>query len=814
MLGNAKVIASMIDNSDQNLGNMVINLAPGGTIVIPYTMDFNDVGDSFANIYDDFSSMNPGPDENGKFIDYWNYYIQFATNKASELSEALETLAMKFPKINIIPGSLLSGMTNKLILRRNDYPLAALYSINLNKDLPAVCANNGVLDKSQWSITFGKDLVQGFKDSFGLDNDADKYIPTISETIINGESVSSDNNKCIGFKPTSIPGSAFEFVVYTSNSTYMEIMNKISIISLVNNNDLDATSKLKNKNSKNIILLCLDDTPTSGAINLQGIRQNANVFVIGIPFKAFDDIMNMIEYLNGLDDNDPNIDIDKEIYDQIFELIVKYKTYLPKVNILLGKLQTLLLIFVDFIGSNIECSNFFAFGSTFSQANQLSQSFSAGTTITETETYNSMKDLTFTNLVLLPISIDPPNLYVVDMIQFGDTEWTFRFKGGVFDGDYLEISDSSLYSINTNLVKGQLTIFSMTENVDFHIPETIKGTIIKGVGITTDFSTINVKDFPGMFTLEENKDKTSKNLFTENPIVKSISAFFMNRITHKTLKKNRKSILDTSDSTTISFTGSWEKITEVQGEIAIDVGSSPIEAQQIPDVVMHVLEVKTENDVTLAPTNTITEFSKPQIITASDKKYNFPSGHVITFTNITFHNSNAKTFSETNENDDDENVILGLSLLIGNSISEVKTEHLKISKATVVDTQSSLIVSSSIDLGPEASLNTPSLTATNTKLILRYILAAEFASIPDSVTPSSIILNYEGDGQSVDDIIDFTQYVGHLYNIKTFETENDCQKWKDMVSIDSNYKDFKNESYISVVCHIDSTIARSSCSEQ
>ncbi|OHT15382.1 hypothetical protein TRFO_14134 [Tritrichomonas foetus] len=799
LTGNAKYYVQKIDNSDQEIEKTIYTLRPGGTVIVPYTMSFNDVGTAFEKIYNDFASKNPEPPEKSKFIEYWNYYIKFATNKAGELSEALETLAMKPVKLNINAQALAEGQKNRLQIRRMDYPVASLYSLNLNKEFPAVCSSSGTLDLSQWELSYGKDLIKGLLEYFEASvDDVDEYLPQIKDTAIEGEFVSTDNKKCIGFKNTKMPASTFELVVFTTNTTYLEIMKKISIISLLTADDLEVTNKLKNKASRNIFLVAMDDTPSGKSINLKGISEEANVFLFGAPFKAFDDVMNAVEYIDGLNGSDPNIDFEKLMLDKICEVVKKYKTYLPKVNVIFDdRLQTLFTFTTELTTSHLECSTFVSFASSV-----VATEFNAATTITDSQTFELMKSLTFNILVILPVSLDPPNLYVVDQIKFEEDGWLLHYAKGYLDQYKSFEVKPTTHKIPQNRVTSQLLVYSMTDNIDFNVPETIKGKVY-GAGITTEFTSITVKDFPGMFTLE---GVTSRLRGEIAEILHGITSAFTSKNAH--LLEGGEGEGSTS-TTSVKFTGSWDKVTEIVGEMPIDVGSTSVVAQNIPDVALQVLDIKAKSDVNLQPTSKTTAFTTPQVIKAADKKYIFPEGHTVTFKNITFYNTKGKTTADLElsgaENGDESATVLGLSLMIGAKESEIKTEDLLITKATIVDV-GTLSVSKSLEFGPEAQLMASSLKADSTKLTLGYQLGSSFATFPDSLAPSSIVLSYVGDGSSVDDEIDYSSYLGSVKTIKSFDTEEACNNWKGMISYSSRYTSFDGDkSVVSSLCQKDAT---------
>ncbi|OHT16387.1 hypothetical protein TRFO_13247 [Tritrichomonas foetus] len=815
--GGAKLIVNTINNIDQEIKNQVLDLSPSGKLIIPYTIDYSDIEDSFEDIYNDYEQKNPFPEESSIVSEYWNYFINFAKDNSVALGDSMESLGMSFPKITINPQSLASGQKNKLEIRRLDYPAAALYSLNLNKEREVFCTNTGTLDLSQWEVTVGKDIIQGIINSFSEEGDTfdyDAYIPKMKDTTIEGETVLMNDKKCIGFKTTKMPNSTFEIIVYTQNTTYLEILDKISIISVLKG-DLSVKSVLKNPNSRNIFLMVLDNT-TNTPIDMTGLNEEANIFCFGAPLSVIDDTLDFIQKIVdiGEDYDHENSTMTEEeyndlVYSEVRKYISKYNTLSPKASIKIGRIQTLMTLLVDLTGDSLECSTLVTFLSklTFKE-------FNSATTITESVTYSMMKSYSFNNLILLPISIDPPNLFVVDRIQFNDKDWTLRNSKGYLDDvvEQFKVTPTT-YTIDVEKVKN-LVVYSMTDNIDFNIPETITTSKITGAGITTDFTTLTVRDFPGMFTLEDSSNHKKPHFSFMNDLT-SIGQKVFNRFISVFGKSNMRLLEDEEEgtkTTTVTFSGAWNKITEVVGEMPIDAGSNSIIVKNIPNSVMQVLDIKAKNDINLEPESKTTEFAKAQIIQTVGKKYIFPAGQTVTFSNITFTNSKGKTSGELestggtsnsdNEETGTEEEIYGLTLIIGDKESEIQTKDLLITKATIVYLSSKLILSNSLELGPEAELYVNSLEAKDTKLILNYQLSSNFGTFPTLYNPTTIILTYVGEGLSIDDTIDYSKYLGQIKPIRAFETQEECQTWKDKVAFSSNYQDFDGStSLIQSICY-------------
>ena len=770
-VGPGTMIYEEIDNSNLEF-NSTLNFKKGGTIINPFGFDYNETYKEIKNVFDEYNKTQT--DTNLTNIsDKANFYINFIKNKILDLTQIVnekENKILNPIKINLTESDSKSEMKSTLFLMRKDIPLSALYTNALGKISDAVCVEEGTIDPSMWNIKIGKNLLHSFlvpiENGFDYYEEPEKnlkYLPSFSNTDFKSDLVLSEDEKCIGIQLKSIPKSSFEIIVYTSNSTFIEIFEKIEIISLLTPDDLDAYSNLKSKDSKNIILLILNDLPEGKSINLNKIQRNSNVFLIGFKTEYIEDIYEVINDISLLDHNEKNETYYQQLSEYLTKISSQYKKYLPKASVTFSSVQTFCIISVEYYGAQIRCTNFYSFFSTFSNIKSLSRSFNAQTLITDSLTYKLMSELNFVDVVLVFVSDDPFNLLNVDQIDFKENDWTFTLSS-YYNKSGFELNKAMTYLIETSKIKGNLFIYSFKAECVFNAPENKKNQILKGLVLKSGFlSNFKIKDIPGIAILEdkEEEDKNIKNI---------LSQFF----------------IEEQNDGKITFEGFWDQVSSIEGIIEINTGDQPAIVENIPSIVASNLDVKSDKNIELTTQSEKIELS--QIVSGS-KTINFTNSNIdVTFSNLTF-----------------EGELPSLTLLINGVNSKVITDNLIIEEDSSAMVSSDIVIKNSIEIGPESSIAANSLSATNPEIIMKYRLNKNFGTIDDGIDPSSLICLYIGESGNADSIPDYAMYLGSVNVIKKFTASdhvNKCEEWKKKTKIESkSYPQFQGENaIIGVVC--------------
>ncbi|KAK8849299.1 hypothetical protein M9Y10_018668 [Tritrichomonas musculus] len=786
VFGPASIIYRKIDNSEQEV-DTTLPFLQGGTIISPYSVDFDTIAKSCSQAYNSYKESHPEP-ENGTVSQYADYYINFAKEKIGDLADTFNEIANQIipVRIDLKSDSSSQNQKSKIIIARNDFPFAPLYQKGLNKVSNAVCVENGKMNIDNWDIRIGSNILRNM---FGSDSEEEsdmifeKYFPKFSDTKIEGDIALNDDGKCISYKQTSIPGSTFELIIYTSNTTFSEIFEKVDLIITLTPDDLDASSRLKNAKSKNFIVVILDDVPDGKAINLNGIREDANIFLFGYKSDQINEIYDMIQKLDDL--NWTEYKDNQEEYDRLQnEIMIKfaaqYQKYMPKASITFGTVQSFMVGLINYAGTHIKCTNFYPILSKFSNLDALAKDFSAKTTLTETVTYKVIAKLPFNDLVLFPATINPPNIYDVEKIDFTETKWKLKLTG-------LVSAESSDYEINTDKVSGQLIIYSFSSNCIFNVPETKDNQNIRGITVNSHFTNFNINEIPGIMILEDKMK--SENLLKAIPkkIFDSFTSVFTD---NSQLLKPKEEAAEK-----ITFQGNWNKVKTITGTIEINTGDQPALIDKIPAVVASVLEVKSSGNIQLDTTSDKMKFSQPQIIKEA-KTISFTNEKMdVSFSNLTFIGSSTS-----------------FSLLLNGKASNVITDHIYVSSVTNAFLRGDLEVKESFEFGPSSSLEAKSIKSDKPKLTMDYRLNDNFGKVPDSVQPGSIVLNYIGESNNIDEFPDYSSYLGSIHDVKTFEGNghlNKCNEWKGKTSLESYYyPEFKGENpVVSVLCIDKSTFS-------
>lgn len=799
LIGNARVVYKRILNSFQRFKS-VVNFQEGGVISVPYSVDYESLSKSFGKLYEEYLTDNKLTEpESDKVSEWSNFYIKFALSKIGDIADILNDLENKIVPLTIVPVEEEEednddDAVSILSIARNDFPITALYKNGLNKTSNVICAKSGSIGNlTSWNTRVGMNILRGI---FGDPDDEeiveifDRFVPSFSNTYITSEFEETEDGRCIGFRPTSIPGSSFEFIFYTSNETYIQILEKIELVVTLTESDLDASSKIKSNITKNFIVVVLDDLPEGKAINLGGIRGDSNVFLLGFKSASISDVYQMFDDLDALNWTELGSDEyelqENRIYQNFFSKISKYQV---KTSVTFSSIQSFIVANVDYFGTHINCQNFYAASSSFSNLEQLKNDFNAVTTLTESVTYKKMADLEFNDLVIFPLSFDPLNLLVVDQINFTQNYWHLRLDG-ILKDDTFKIKEKVNYSIDASKIKGKMIVYSYTSNITFNIPESTveDGLEVKAISVNSHFTTnLRIKEIPGMITLENNENTKRVKSF-----IKRIKSF---------LNEPKAALLsdDESDEVeSITFTGNWSKVERVVGSFEINTGSEKAVVNDVPIVALQSLDVRSEKDIEVSGEGKTDElrsvkFVNPQII-SQRKVMNYTNLNV-SFTNLTFTGSNP-------------------SLLVSSKgdTKTVITDDVKVSTGTAAKINNQeLVVEKSFEFGPESSLIASNVITNNPDLILNYRLAS-IPLVPDFLTgdnkPKSLTLNYIGESDNIDHITDYSQFVGMSRDLLNFKDQSECDGFKEKVKLSSDfYSEFEGDDrVVDVACNNDGSL--------
>lgn len=106
-----------------------------------------------------------------------------------------------------------------------------------------------------------------------------------------------------------------------------------------------------------------------------------------------------------------------------------------------------------------------------------------------------------------------------------------------------------------------------------------------------------------------------------------------------------------------------------------------------------------------------------------------------------------------------------------------------------------LEVKKSFEFYPQSSLSAHSISAQNPQLKLNYRFEEDFATIPDSIEPEMIVLNYIGESDSQNEL---SSFLGSVKKVKKFTGNGH----KDKATFEStNFPEFRGENkFVAIVC--------------
>ena len=572
----------------------------------------------------------------------------------------------------------------------------------------------------------------------------------------------------------------------------------------------------------------MDDLPNGQAINLNDVRDDANVILVGAKQDKIKDIYNFVQTYYDIEDqydynpdgiwNDTIADEYEKMKEQkqmelLTQLALKYTEFQPKASINYRTVQSLVIASVNYVGTHIKCTNFYPLGCTFSNINGVAKDFSAQITITETITYNLISSLPLKDLVLFPISNNPINAMAIDEVNFTESQWILKLKAYLHNDGFND-TEVKNYPINTDNIEGQLYLYSLSQTCVFTVPDEKDDQVLRGVSLKVKYTdSFNIKDIPGIMVLEDEQtnqkvQKKQSKIKTIGKMIKNIYAFLaipssikgtkrsFKHNTRKHIASKRISLLDNSndESGGVSFNGHWNKVKSIDS-LEIDTGNLPAVIESIPDVVAKVIEVKSESSVNLGITLEEKSVNKTQIISGNKPiSYN---GNIkkVTFNELVFTGPLAQ-----------------MTLLLNGNPSLVTSDTVIVESGTSATVNDELNVKSLLELGSDSSIST-SFVESNPTVKFNYRLNGRIPEIPSAINPSSIIFNYIGESAGVTDTVDYSNYLGLTNNRLTFSGENHknmCEKWKNNAEFKSEYySEFREKgSVVDLVCieGTDSTI--------
>lgn len=319
----------------------------------------------------------------------------------------------------------------EIVLRKYDVLFTSTYKRALGKDASIVCAEEGTFDRSEWDVRLGSDVYVGFTE---YPKEYSTFGPPFKSMTFPFEVVSTESGRCVEVRLTGIPTRGIEFIVYTTNDTYLEILEDLLVT--LTSSDHDAFSKLSDKGSMNYIVLVLDDLPAGSTINLMCIPKRANVFLLGFKAASLDMLYDCLDFYEKLDRREDGHTVEWARF--LAKYLVKSVTY--------DTVNTLFLAMINYQGTRVKCTMFYALLCLFANPKDMSK-FSAQLAQTDTLTYQAMLALTFRELLVLPVSADPPNILVVTQIDFDRKklqaayQQTPRRRKGLLRGGGLEAAD-------------------------------------------------------------------------------------------------------------------------------------------------------------------------------------------------------------------------------------------------------------------------------------------------------------------------------------------------------------------------------------
>ena len=638
----------------------------------------------------------------------------------------------------------------KIEVIRNDLvPLAFLYS----KDPQTiVCMKEGDPQVSDWSISFGNEVEawDGKYLTFG------QYGPSLSEFSVSSGSLTtmSSNKKCLGFKFEQPPNSAFVAVVYTSNQTYIDILDAFtSFVTLVTPQNIGTQVSLANPQAKNVLVVFLDSVEDQKGLDLRGVRDDSNIFVFGIPSEALDTVFQILEKAYDAKDEDY-----QEIQNLIDPLLTSYDNYFPTVSLITNHLGTIFLAGANYVGQKIDCEQFYAVGCSFSSATGLS--INAEYTCADTYTYSSLKSIALNDLLLFPVSTSPVDHVSISSIEYTEGKVTFKGDSGYSNVLGPQTKEYS-YDVQVDKINGNLYVLSFTDMLNFTIPIDQTVSKVKGVSVImgADFSNFALASF-----------------FPRSPLLSSDDT---DRVATQIVARLLKNVKAPTAVKSVVFEGNWDDVTEVDGIFGVDAANTAVSLENVPVKVVETIQVKSSVSARIGLPSQVTELHMKDQLVTGFQEVCFDSQLKVTFTNITFTSGTASNIRDSS-----------FSLILQNKDQQVVTNHLKCSDYSRAS-MSSVLIQESLEMGVGSSLSANALTADNIVLTLHYLLTSGFPKFASNSYFDVDRLDLVYDDAST---ISLDEYANRTLTIRSLDSAVRCEQWKSRATLTSENSDFTSKS--------------------
>lgn len=677
----------------------------------------------------------------------WKYVAAMLKSEGAKLAKAIkQDFGAKFLTLYNIS---YSGKPT-IEVYRSEIPVYDFFSTDFD---PIVCLKQDEkINVKDWTVTWNPSIF------YAGERDFTKYAPQLKEYGVAGviEKGTQDGYECIGYKLSKLPNSAFVVVVYMANQTLVDSLSFMSdIFTVVTPATIDQKVVLSNPSAKNVLLVCFDDIPSGKKINLWDMRVDSNLFVVGVPMRAVYDGTVFKAIQDGLKKED--------LMGAFQPLLDKYKEFLPRVSLHIHNHDSIALIGCNYVGSSINCNILAALACNIGDA-QLSAKY----VYADSSTYDSLRSRTIDNLVLIPVSLSPPDYLSISSVEFEPGKWRLVGKGLYNSGEKDPIVK---YEIETSRV-GQLHIVSNTNDIEFKIPQGTKLTSAKGVSVVMGLNTDN------MYTTLPEYPLLSDDASEHMSLLKSV--------THH-IRKFARQLSTRASEKSVKFTGEWSQVTEIQGSFSVDAGSEPIAVKDVPTNVVASLQVKSseKSEVNLPADVEPIDLKIPLFEVAGAQSLSYGKGvNSVAFDNLTFMGGRLGSVIESS-------IAVSLS-----GVDQVVTaKHVNCLDYSSVE-MATLQLSDSLEMGVGSTFQAPQKYDQNQlSLSLHYTIYSlanghtpKFTSLQK--VPKELRLIYDNDDMS----FDMSPYVTKPLTLLTLTSEANCGEWQKVVKFTAENPNFQGDS--------------------
>lgn len=474
----------------------------------------------------------------------------------------------------------------------------------------------------------------------------------------------------------------------------------------------------------NYIVLVLDDLPAGSIINLMCIPKRANVFLLGFKAASLDMLYDCLDFYEKLDRREDGHTVEWGRF--LAKYLVKSVTY--------DTVNTLFLAMINYQGTRVKCTMFYAILCLFANPKDMSK-FSAQRAQTDTLTYQAMLALTFRELLVLPVSADPPNILAVTQIDFDRKNYRLHMSRRLDDDRGFFVEEDWTLQIGLGRIKSCLIVYSVAGNCVMKATEEAAGKTAKGLSFAC-IDVGDIKDIEYMVTLERPRDSDDNGAF--------------------------------------SFEGSWDSVVGVDGSFEISTGRKAVVVKNVRPFVVGALDVRGDADIriTMSGRQGAVIFGQPQLV-SSRKVVNFGDARTqVSFTDIIFSGRSPS-----------------LSLVLVAEAAKVVADSVEVGPLVAASVDGGLEVREELDIGPDASIEAATITAPGHRcLVLGYRVREKFGSVLPWIEPSSVVLSYIGESDSADDVSDYAPFFGGTSSIRAFCGDDHrarCEEWLSMTSLAS-----------------------------